>query len=108
MLCMASCCRPDAATAFGGTATLRRVIAYHILPNVPVLDAFWTTPFLLPGAVLSTLKVTIFSCNRSLMYDTIFYRVLTDSCTFSAGITENAAASERPCRPDMMRHAAQG
>jgi hypothetical protein len=30
-------------------------VSYHILPNVPVIDAWWSTPFLLPETVLSTL-----------------------------------------------------
>ena len=38
-------------------ALLQRIVTYHLLPNVPVIDAFWTTPFLLPGTVLSTLLV---------------------------------------------------
>lgn len=47
------------AQLLAAPATLRRVITYHILPNVPVIDAFWTTPFLLPGTVLSTLLVRL-------------------------------------------------
>ncbi len=39
-------------------ALLQRIVAFHLLPNVPVLDAFWTTPFLLPGTVLSTQRVS--------------------------------------------------
>jgi uncharacterized surface protein with fasciclin (FAS1) repeats len=41
--------------ALANLPLLRTIVSYHILPNVPVLDAWWSTPFFLPGTVLSTL-----------------------------------------------------
>lgn len=42
-------------SALANLSLLRQIVSYHILPNVPVIDAWWSTPFLLPETVLSTL-----------------------------------------------------
>jgi len=41
--------------ALANIPLLQKVVSYHILPNVPVIDAWWSTPFFLPGTVLATL-----------------------------------------------------
>lgn len=51
-----------AAQTLANVPLMQKIVGYHILPNVPVIDAWWSTPFFLPGTVLSTLlgpKATI-------------------------------------------------
>ncbi len=58
-LSLCCCTGLTLARLLADIVTLRRVVTYHLLPNVPVLDAYWTTPFLLPGTILSTLLVVL-------------------------------------------------
>ncbi len=82
--------------------TLRRVVGYHILPNVPVLDAFWTTPFMLPNTVLSTLLVTMpsFSLSRSLPFSACSHAAATSIQSIARKLFKPAGRqkTQLPCR----------
>jgi len=82
--------------------TLRRVVGYHILPNVPVLDAFWTTPFMLPNTVLSTLLVTMpsFSLSRSLPFSACSHAAATSIQSIARKLLKPAGRqkTQLPCR----------
>ena len=59
-------------------ALLQRIIPYHLLPNVPVTDAFWTTPFLLPGTMLSTQLVS--SCMHAVLRKALRHPSCLSAC----------------------------